>query len=53
MSSLEDLKQRVAELESELASIKTKNVGAREKITNMSSEVVDSNPYRWIQKSFH
>ncbi|ERL94703.1 ubiquitin-like modifier-activating enzyme 5 [Dendroctonus ponderosae] len=45
MSSLEDLKQRVAELESELASIKKKNVGAREKITNMSSEVVDSNPY--------
>ena len=49
MSSEEEiarLKRRVAELEHELNSIKTKNHPGRNKIQQMSSEVVDSNPYR-------
>ena len=50
MATVEDLQKRVKELEDELAKAKQLS-GApggakREKITEMSSEVVDSNPYR-------
>ncbi|XP_013399773.1 ubiquitin-like modifier-activating enzyme 5 [Lingula anatina] len=44
MASADELKARIAELEHELAQVKGK-VGARGKIQQMSSEVVDSNPY--------
>jgi len=44
MKTVEELEQRVRELESELSSLKG-GVG-RERIGQMSSEVVDSNPYR-------
>ncbi|CAG9759527.1 unnamed protein product [Ceutorhynchus assimilis] len=44
MSSVEELKKKMAQLEAELATLK--NTGQRrDKINNMSSEVVDSNPY--------
>jgi len=44
--SVDELKQRVAELEAALAAATGESVGGgREKITTMSSEVVDSNPY--------
>eukprot|EP00092_Neocalanus_flemingeri_P038551 GFUD01041979.1.p1 GENE.GFUD01041979.1~~GFUD01041979.1.p1 ORF type:complete len:393 (+),score=123.66 GFUD01041979.1:304-1482(+) len=44
--SVDELKQRVAELENALAAATGGNVGGgREKIVAMSSEVVDSNPY--------
>lgn len=48
-ATMEDLKRRIAELEEELKKEKTKNESSgavRQKITQMSSEVVDSNPYR-------
>lgn len=41
---MEVLQKRVAELEAELEQLKTGKV--RTKIAEMSSEVVDSNPYR-------
>lgn len=47
---MEDLKKRIAELENELKAEKAKNEAsmvARPKISQMSSEVVDSNPYRY------
>ena len=43
MSSTNELEARVKELESELAAMRGES--ARSKITAMSSEVVDSNPY--------
>ena len=44
--SVDELKQRVAELEAALAAATGGSVGGgREKISAMSSEVVDSNPY--------
>ena len=46
---MEELKKRIAELENELRLEKSKNESSsvhREKINEMSSEVVDSNPYR-------
>ena len=46
---MEDLKKRILELENELKIEKSKNeasVAVRPKIAQMSSEVVDSNPYR-------
>jgi len=42
MASVEELKSRIAELESLLD---LKNVAQREKVVEMSSKVVDSNPY--------
>ncbi|XP_067687859.1 ubiquitin-like modifier-activating enzyme 5 [Haliotis asinina] len=46
MASLDDLKLRIAELEDELERERRKNQTAvRRKISQMSSEVVDSNPY--------
>ena len=45
MESMKDLQKRVKELEDELE--KTRQTGVfRSKISEMSSEVVDSNPYR-------
>ena len=46
--SVEELKKRIEELENELAKEKQNNSNAmhRPKIAEMSSEVVDSNPYR-------
>ena len=47
MASVEDLKKRINELEKELEAEKQLNKsGGRQKISQMSSEVVDSNPYR-------
>ncbi|XP_059616368.1 ubiquitin-like modifier-activating enzyme 5 isoform X1 [Phlebotomus argentipes] len=43
MSSVQELQDKVAHLESELQ--RYKNAGVREKIDKMSAEVVDSNPY--------
>lgn len=45
MESVEELKNKIAELEAQLAKTQ-ENAPIREKIQNMSSEVVDSNPYR-------
>jgi len=42
---MEELKARIAELESQLEAERNKSKVKREKITQMSSEVVDSNPY--------
>lgn len=47
MSTIKELQAKIAKLEAELANEKSKNEGpVREKISQMSSEVVDSNPYR-------
>ncbi|XP_060603283.1 ubiquitin-like modifier-activating enzyme 5 [Ruditapes philippinarum] len=46
MASIEDLQKRIRELEKELEAEKQLNKsGGRQKISQMSSEVVDSNPY--------
>lgn len=47
---MEELKKRITELEEELRKEKSKNemAAARPKISQMSSEVVDSNPYRYF-----
>lgn len=48
---MEDLKKRIIELEEELKLEKSKSEKssiARPKINQMSSEVVDSNPYRYF-----
>ena len=48
MSTVEDLQKKVKELEAKLAATQG-NVGpVRQKIDVMSSEVVDSNPYRYF-----
>jgi cell division septum initiation protein DivIVA len=49
MASIELLQERIKSLEQQLAEAKSNNAGlpAREKIQQMSSEVVDTNPYRW------
>lgn len=46
---MEDLKKRIVELEEELKAEKSKHeqAAARPRISQMSSEVVDSNPYRY------
>ena len=49
-SELESLKQRVAELERELDQLKAEKP-QRVKIEKMSAEVVDSNPYRYINSA--
>jgi hypothetical protein len=49
MASVEELKAKIADLEGQLASaLQTNSTPARSKITQMSSEVVDSNPYRYV-----
>lgn len=48
MSTVEELQKKVKELEAQLAAAQG-NVGpVRQKIDVMSSEVVDSNPYRYF-----
>lgn len=47
MSTVEDLQSRIKELEDKLKTLE-KNAPYREKIANMSAEVVDSNPYRLV-----
>ena len=42
------LRQQVARLEEQLEAAKASKKKAREKITGMSAEVVDSNPYRQV-----
>lgn len=51
-SGVEDeLRRRIGELEKELEAARTAGAGAasaRDKIQQMSGEVVDTNPYRWL-----
>ena len=52
-SELTELRRRVCELETEIAALKGAGLVdavRRSKIDKMSSEVVDSNPYRYILK---
>lgn len=42
-----ELEQRIKDLECEIASLKS-NAPRRRKIVEMSAEVVDSNPYRYV-----
>ena len=52
MASIESLQARIKELEAELTAAKAGGDRAgREKIAEMSSEVVDSNPYRFVRSS--
>ncbi len=46
MEDVEQLKKRIVELESKLEAVKA-NQAVRPKISHMSAEVVDSNPYRY------
>ena len=48
MASIEELQHQIQALKAELAAEKLRNSSqtARHKIEQMSSEVVDSNPYR-------
>lgn len=48
MATIEDLKKKVQELEAKLAAAQGKAGPVRQKIDVMSSEVVDSNPYRYF-----
>lgn len=52
MTTVEDLKTRITELEAELKLERSKNVSKREKIDKMSTEVIDSNPYRFDSTGF-
>jgi ubiquitin-like modifier-activating enzyme 5 len=49
---MDELKNRILELEKQLENEKkiNKSVNYRQKIDEMSSEVVDSNPYRYLIK---
>ena len=50
MTSVEALQERVKALEAEVEGYKLQYGGpCRDKIQEMSSEVVDSNPYRLVQ----
>lgn len=48
MTSVEELQKKVKELEAQLAAAQGNMGPVREKIDVMSSEVVDSNPYRYF-----
>lgn len=48
METADELRERVASLEQRLRQYEQKDGPVRQKITEMSSEVVDSNPYRWV-----
>ena len=48
MSTIEELKARVNELEAQINGMQA-NSPCREKILQMTSEVVDSNPYRYFE----
>ena len=47
--SIAELKEQIKKYEQELQVEKAKNGVRREKIVNMSSEVIDSNPYRYFR----
>ena len=47
---IEELKNKIRELEMALDAEKKRKGPVREKIEAMTSEVVDSNPYRWAFK---
>ena len=47
---IEELNAKIRELEEALEAEKKRKGPIREKIEAMSSEVVDSNPYRWDDK---
>lgn len=49
MATIEDLQKKIKELEQELKEERSKGGAIRTKISQMSSEVVDSNPYRYIK----
>lgn len=51
MTSVEDLQAKIKDLEEKLLIATQKNV-ARQKIKEMSSEVVDSNPYRCVISNY-
>ena len=53
MATVEELQARVAALEKELEETRAKSTASvqRQKIEQMSSEVVDSNPYRYFSHS--
>lgn len=48
MATVEELQKKVKELEAKLAATKENDGPVRQKIEVMSSEVVDSNPYRYL-----
>ena len=48
-----ELKEQIRKYELQLEQEKLKNAKQREKITTMSAEVVDSNPYRWLEHIFN
>lgn len=50
-TELSQLRERVHQLEMELETLK-RNSSGRQKIDEMSAEVVDSNPYRYTQITF-
>lgn len=57
MASMDDLKRRIKELEDEVQSCRRNMFGnegvlSRKRIDVMSSEVVDSNPYRFVVNQF-
>ena len=45
---MEELQQRIKELEDELQAVRSAGSSYRKKIDQMSAEVVDSNPYRFV-----
>jgi hypothetical protein len=45
--TIEELKEQIKRYEQELQSERAKNYVRRDRIITMSSEVVDSNPYRY------
>lgn len=47
MANVEELQKKVIELEAKLAALQGNAGPVRQKIDVMSSEVVDSNPYRY------
>jgi hypothetical protein len=47
-SRIKELEEQVDQLKSQLQLRELQNVKKREKIANMSAEVVDSNPYRYL-----
>lgn len=52
MDSEDYLKQRIQELVDRLEVLSSGNVSSRDKISVMSDEVVDSNPYRYVNFFF-
>ena len=48
METIENLHAKINDLEKELQELKSQNIPMRQKIEQMSSEVVDTNPYRFL-----